>query len=235
MTLAFGANVDGRLGDGSIETRRTPVPVSATVSFEQVDAGDNHSCGITTDGRLFCWGQNINRQLGVDDHAVRAPVQVGEASDWIAVSAGGQHTCGLRAPGRLFCWGDNTEGALGDGSGTMQTQPRQVNGPTGWRAVSAAGFRTCGIQLDGSLWCWGSNDRGGIGDGTTTDRPLPVRIGQETGYLGDDPTSVKQTFFGQTLTRMEQELAAVTAAYQGSTAFTGLAVHDAASYAAMAP
>jgi hypothetical protein len=67
------------------------------------------------------------------------------------------------------------------------------------------------------------------------DLGVPVRIGQETAYLGDDPTEVKQTFFGQTVTQMESQLALVTAAYDASTAFAGLAVHHAASYAAMTP
>ena len=94
---------------------------------------------------------------------------------------------------------------------TIMAYRNTASGPDGTIALSAAAIRAGG------------------------ELGVPVRIGQETGYLGDDPTSVKQTFHGQTLTRMEQELAAVTEAYQGSTAFAGLAVHDAASYAAMAP
>jgi alpha-tubulin suppressor-like RCC1 family protein len=170
--LAFGANVDGRLGDGSIETRRTPVPVSATVSFEQVDAGDNHSCGITTDGRLFCWGQNINRQLGHDTSPANVPIQVGEASDWIEVSAGGQHTCGLRAPGRLFCWGDNTERqAIPSTTSLRVLEPTQIGSSTVWDTVSAGQLHTCAIQPDfggDALFCWGFNDDQRLGNGSSS-------------------------------------------------------------------
>jgi hypothetical protein len=63
----------------------------------------------------------------------------------------------------------------------------------------------------------------------------PVRIGQETTYLGSDPTQAKQTFFGQTRTEMETQLAAVDSAFATAPAYVGLAVHDAAGYAAMAP
>ncbi len=63
----------------------------------------------------------------------------------------------------------------------------------------------------------------------------PVRVGQETNDLGADPTAVKQTFYGQTRSQMEQQLAAVTAAYAGSPSFAGLAIHDSTGYAAMAP
>ena len=63
----------------------------------------------------------------------------------------------------------------------------------------------------------------------------PVRVGQETTYVGSDPTETKQTFYGQTRTQMEAELGKVTGAFAGSTSFAGLAIHDAAGYAAMAP
>ena len=66
-------------------------------------------------------------------------------------------------------------------------------------------------------------------DPTGGNRPIIVN------HLGDDPTAAKQTFFGQTTTEMESQLAQVIAAYDASPAFSGLAVHDAASYAAMTP
>jgi hypothetical protein len=63
----------------------------------------------------------------------------------------------------------------------------------------------------------------------------PVRIGQETTWLGSDPTATKQTFYGQTRSAMEVQLQAVTTAFAGHPSFAGLAIHDAAGYAAMAP
>ncbi|QGN58200.1 hypothetical protein [Nostocoides sp. HKS02] len=63
----------------------------------------------------------------------------------------------------------------------------------------------------------------------------PVRIGAETDYLGTDPAAAKQTFYGSTRTAMEAQLSALAGAYAGSTAYAGLAIHDAAGYAAMAP
>ena len=59
----------------------------------------------------------------------------------------------------------------------------------------------------------------------------PVRIGQETNYLGTDPTEVKQTFHGMTLTQMEAQLTLVRGAFAGSPGFAGLAIHDSLGYA----
>jgi 6-phosphofructokinase 1 len=63
----------------------------------------------------------------------------------------------------------------------------------------------------------------------------PVRIGQETTYLGTDPTEVKQTFYGQTLTRMDDQLAQVDSGASAYASYAGIAVHDFPGYAAMAP
>jgi hypothetical protein len=63
----------------------------------------------------------------------------------------------------------------------------------------------------------------------------PVRIGQETNYLGPDPTEVKQTFYGQTLTRMNDQLAQVDSGARTYATYVGIAVHDFTGYAAMAP
>jgi len=63
----------------------------------------------------------------------------------------------------------------------------------------------------------------------------PVRVGQETMFLGTDPVSVKQTFDGQTLTRMESQLALVDAGAGAYASYAGIAVHDYTAWSAMAP
>lgn len=41
-----------------------PVPVFGGMTFIQVTAGPDDTCGITADGRAFCWGNNLFGQLG---------------------------------------------------------------------------------------------------------------------------------------------------------------------------
>lgn len=41
-----------------------PVAVNTTQRFATVTVGYRHTCGITTDRRLFCWGANDRAQLG---------------------------------------------------------------------------------------------------------------------------------------------------------------------------
>jgi hypothetical protein len=62
-----------------------------------------------------------------------------------------------------------------------------------------------------------------------------ARVGQETHDLGDGPVAQKQTFFGQTRSDLEEQVAQVEAAFSGQAGYAGIAIHDAKGYAALAP
>ena len=38
--------------------------VRGDLRFDRVQVGGSHSCGRTTDGATFCWGYNLEGQLG---------------------------------------------------------------------------------------------------------------------------------------------------------------------------
>ena len=61
----------------------------------------------------------------------------------------------------------------------------------------------------------------------------PVRLAVETNYLGPDPVSRKQTFYGSTQTEVTTALAAVDAAEAGSASYAGMAVHDRVGWEAL--
>src|SRR2546425_524199 len=63
----WGGNGSGQLGDGTNTTNRlTPVLVQAPAgeSFKAVTAGAVHTCGVTAAGTAYCWGRNVEGQLG---------------------------------------------------------------------------------------------------------------------------------------------------------------------------
>jgi alpha-tubulin suppressor-like RCC1 family protein len=60
----WGANAEGRLGDGTTMQQSTPVPVAGGLSFTTIRGGDFHTCGLTTTNGAYCWGANNRGQLG---------------------------------------------------------------------------------------------------------------------------------------------------------------------------
>ena len=157
-------------------------PATVPSSWVSVAAGGTQTCGILTDGSLWCWGDNYDGQLGDGTQLNRTtPVPVAGDATWAQVDTGGQHTCGIRTDGSLWCWGDNTFGQVGDGtSGTsyLYHQPVRVGTDTDWSTVATGYYHTCGIHTDGSLWCWGENSQGQLGFARQgQDNPAPTRVG----------------------------------------------------------
>jgi alpha-tubulin suppressor-like RCC1 family protein len=149
------------------------------LSFRQVSAGGGHTCGVTTDDRAFCWGNNLSGQLGagpVGDFSL-TPVTVAGGLRFRSVSVGSHHTCGVTTNSRAYCWGDNSVGQLGNGTTSFENPtPVAVSGGLQFRQVSAASFHTCGVTTDDRAFCWGLNHQGQLGDGTTNQRLRPARV-----------------------------------------------------------
>ncbi len=178
----WGDNSYGQLGDGTVGTNRlAPVAVSGGRTFTALVAGNRHTCGLTSGGTAYCWGDNLFGQLGDGTTAQQlAPVAVSGGRTFTALVAGFFHTCGLVSGGTAYCWGDNQFGQLGDGtsgSGTDRTAPVDVSGGRTYTALVAGGQHTCGLVSGGTAYCWGRNSEGQLGDGTSGDvRTAPVAV-----------------------------------------------------------
>jgi alpha-tubulin suppressor-like RCC1 family protein len=117
----WGKDTLGQLGDGTPGVNPDPTPgliASGATDWTSVSADRFHTCAVRA-GRVACWGDDGNGQLG-DGTSLDAPdptpgfIQSG-ATDWKSVSAGGVHTCAIRAT-VAACWGSDNSGELGDGT-----------------------------------------------------------------------------------------------------------------------
>ena len=167
------------------------------LTFAALAAGNTHTCGVTTGGDAFCWGQNVFGQLG-DGTTTDAskPVAVSGGVEFRSVSAYGNvqdgvrdlaHTCGVAVGGAAQCWGLNSSGQLGNGTFTNSSTPvvvsDPVSGPVSFESVSVAIFFTCALATTGDIYCWGG---GQLGNGTTLSSSVPVLV--------SDPASGPVTF-----------------------------------------
>ena len=95
------------------------------------------ACGLTSAGRLYCWGNNEHGQLGigkVGEHRT-SPVPVALTGPLEAVTLGIDYACALQR-GRPFCWGINARGELADSSHVYQRAvPRPVKGTLRFRTL----------------------------------------------------------------------------------------------------
>ena len=187
----WGDNVFGQLGDGAATSpwyRPSPAPVAGGLRFTTLSAGVWHTCGVTTDGAAYCWGDNFFGQLGDGTTAGRTtPVAVAGGLRFAAVTAGSFHTCGLTTSGTAYCWGDNQNGQLGDGTTDRRAAPVPVVGGLRFSTISAGHGHTCGVIAGGVAVCWGDNSSGQLGGTVVADqgtyRPFPGRVVGVHGFV----------------------------------------------------
>lgn len=178
----WGNNSFGAVGDGSIRSRATPVDVSGlTTGVAAIAAGGRHTCAVTTDGAVKCWGQDGKGQLGIGGHNRTYRTRPGRVvelmSGTVGIAGGGHHTCALTTVGAVKCWGGNASGAVGDGSFTDRAAPVDVVGlQSGVTAVAAGSDHTCALTSGGEVKCWGNNEKGQLGDGTNIWRTAPQDV-----------------------------------------------------------
>ena len=195
VAYCWGLNNYGQLGSGNTNSGRVPVAVTGGLTFQSLSAGGyfaGHTCGITTSGAAYCWGDNSAGQLGIGSLDVSAHSQPAAVSGGLvlaSVTAGlGQHTCARTAAGVAYCWGLNSYGALGNGTQAQSAVPVAVSGGIAFAQLIAGGYigHTCGLKSDATGYCWGENEVGAIGDGTTVDRLVPVLVAGSIGFTSLD-------------------------------------------------
>lgn len=162
------------------------IPVTITDNTQTINikpallsSGNLHSCTVTAEGGVKCWGNNDSGQLGSGSfyNAVQldSAVTVNGLNDVVAVSAGGNHSCAITSLGALSCWGGNSSGELGIGSTDDSNIPVVVIG-SGVVAVSAGESHTCALLASGGVKCWGGNSAGQLGTGLTSGSNTPVDV-----------------------------------------------------------
>ena len=110
-----------------------------TAESRILDAGAFHTCAVTPDTRVVCWGSNDFGQSSI-------PVDLPPVTQ---IAAGGHHTCALKTDETVSCWGLNHVG--------------QTNVPAGLSSVtsiSAGSFHNCALRSDSTVVCWGANFEG---------------------------------------------------------------------------
>lgn len=139
-----------------------------------------HTCGIQSNGTLWCWGSDVDGQLGNAAPAglQAQPTQVGTDTDWASVTNGLAFSCAIKTNGDAYCWGDDTYGQIGNGTTTTtdQISPVAINQQGKWAKIDAGDDHACGIKIDGSLWCWGHSTNGQLGNSMGSNQTSPQKI-----------------------------------------------------------
>ena len=165
----------------------------------KLDIGNGHACGITSDNRLLCWGDNLDNHLGISGApaVVTTPTAIDVSGAMGALSLAGvatanSSTCVWSTTGRLVCFG-YTKGHFG-------VNPSTVTG-----AVDLGGglyvLRTPTAITGGSLSTNGVRDFG-IGDFTTSGAIVSTLTADESSANATGTTTTTTTSSSTTSTTL---------------------------------
>lgn len=156
----------------------TPDPTPQTRSFGspalRIDTNFRHTCVLLEDGRVGCFGQNFNGELGGGSNpepGIVYPAVAGVTD----VAVGRGHTC-VVSGGTVQCFGYDGDGELGNGTAGSGPTPRQVAGLADVRTIDAGQTYACAVTKSGEVWCWGNDTEGQVGGPDATDKQVPSRV-----------------------------------------------------------
>lgn len=193
--LGYGNN--SSIGDDEAPSTAGDVPVGAAVVH--VATGIGHTCVITANDEIRCWGSGGSGRLGYgnidnigDDELPSSagdvpaiPMGLPQTTGAIQLALGFM-TCALYETGDVLCWGGNYSGELGQGNTTPigddelpTTLPPIDLGGTAV-SITAGDSHVCALLDTNEVVCWGNNGLGQLGYGHTEnigDAELPVAAG----------------------------------------------------------
>lgn len=196
----IGYNGYGQLGNGNTYDTGTPVVIAqgnrpAGVNFLKIKTKAFVTCGIGSNGKVYCWGNNASGQIGNGTTTNSStPVAVAQGAmpvDTIASDIAPQegNVCAIASDKKVYCWGRNDVGQLGNGGFANSYTPTALSqGAIPAGVTPKAIDSNCMLGSNAWVYCWGYNAYGMLGNGTGTNSSTPVALSR-----GAIPASVTIT------------------------------------------
>lgn len=179
----WGEGTFGQIGLNPFKNSAVPVKAfSFSTMVTSIQAGWFHTCLLTIDGLVSCWGKNQEGQLGNAALISRAdPVTpVGMGKDIKVLSVGGQEACVIKQDNSVFCWGKNNYGQIGDVTTKDRLIPEEISLPEKVTQIYVGGSHACAMAETGTIYCWGANDLGQTGQYSINSLPTPTPTTEKT-------------------------------------------------------
>ena len=190
----IGSNLNGQLGQGDTNNRGDEpgemgnnlsiIDLGSDFEVEQVSCGGYHTCVLSTNHEIKCFGLNVAGQLGygntenIGDREGEmgdniSTVDLGSDFVPIQVKCGFQHTCAVSNTGSAKCYGNNGYGQLGQGdtsnrgdqSGEMGINLTAINlGSTfNVSSIRCGAVHVCTLSTEHDVKCFGRNVNAQLG------------------------------------------------------------------------
>ncbi len=186
--MAWGNNNYGQLGNTAVDSFTTiPVPVMGLTDIVEIDAGEEHSIALRSDGTVWTWGANFFGQLGDGTTTDRnLPVQVSSLPPIKTIACGAYHSFAVDSMGDPWSWGYNNYGQLGNLSQVDQYTPDTLYKLHDVVRMGSGRYHSFAIKTDGTLWAWGHNNAGQLAQWWLSSHTSPTWINELSNVVAVD-------------------------------------------------
>jgi alpha-tubulin suppressor-like RCC1 family protein len=148
------------VGDGTNMSRTSFVPVNLPRPASHIAGGcHRHMCAILDDTSVWCWGENVDGELGDGTFTPRnAPVRAGTLTGVTQVSLGAYHTCAV-SNGAMYCWGQGADGQRTGAVAGLVNTPTLVPFVSNVDEIGLGCRHTC-ARTGSAIQCWGTYEYG---------------------------------------------------------------------------
>lgn len=193
--FTWGFNNQGQLGDGTLIDKLYPVDITANFDLNEGEFISKImltyyvSAALSSEGRLFMWGNNDYGQLG--DGTTIIKILPSEITNYfnldqddiiIDFSIGSQFASAITIKSRIFTWGNNEYGQLGDSTNINKTSPIEISNQFDFISdetivhIALGSAHSMIVTSSNRVFTWGSNFNGELGTGTIINRSKPIEI-----------------------------------------------------------
>lgn len=169
LMFALGLVACGSDGVTAPKLAQRPTPETALA------LGSRFTCALTTDGKAYCWGDDVSGQLGDSTFTPKnVPTAVAGHHSFVAIAGGEQTVCALDTAGTPWCWGDDpTQPGVRQ---SFRNAPTAVSTPKAFVSLTVGRKFGCGLDDGGTAYCWGENGRGQLGQSDTLGHATATRV-----------------------------------------------------------
>jgi alpha-tubulin suppressor-like RCC1 family protein len=187
----WGSSYTGALGLGQlnstvlipqqIQLRLNSSINQDVIKWNKVGCGYDFACAISTNGSLYCWGNNEFGQTGTGattgDSLVRptfVPIPEdqytgGDSSiyawDDLFIGSNSLFAFATQSDGTAYSWGDGREGTLAIDEITVSMEPQQMLTTESWNYIAGGTSQVLGIANNLQGFAWGAGFQGQLGTG----------------------------------------------------------------------
>lgn len=182
--FTWGNNDCGQLGTGDYTIRNKPTEVLLSGKAANVWAGNKVTFVQTSDGRVYCFGDNSKGLLGTDTSKkyVCTPVLNIYLSDYKKIEqiCVGDGFCIALMDDNLYGWGSGGTGRLTDLTGFVENPMELDMGGVDGIVKIAAGANHClALTSAGNIYGWGANSLKQLGmdtDARYVSEPIEIEV-----------------------------------------------------------